>query len=646
MRIGICAAAIVAASTTALGQLRIVSMNASNSSAATANPRAAMSAILSSIGDAVSDDPTLPGNTGIAKPIDILCLQEANSYQTTGVGYANLLMQLYPGSEYRAVELNGATTGSGTQVLIYRDSVSFVGADTIGVSSTSGQPRQTLRYDFQIESTPFSLYNAHFKAGTTSTDEARRFVEAEAIMSDMASRPRSIVLGDFNVTSSNDDSYQRLMTGPNRLHDPINAPGNWRDDEQFKSIHTQSPFDSSLGTGFPGTAGGMDDRFDQQLVTAQLNDGEGFAYIPNSYHAFGNNGSHAMNQPINSGSNPAAPLNLLAGNLDHLPVVADFQVPASLATGNIQPSLALTGPEPVLMYGHVQNAANATFGNGADELDYTLTVTGAASVTINDTVNGIGTFNTHVIPIDVSTAGLKTGTYNVTATSEETVNPTYTNSYQVRVLGHADPSFSPTAAVNAATLSFGIWPSTGSPDPIEPEIRIYNRAGAGSSDLFRDAILGLNNIGPFRILETDFDPSPGGSGRIIGVFEPQEALPGPYTRTVTIVYGDIHAVNRQTYLRTVTFTGFIGYPGDANLDLVCNISDFAILAANFNQTDVEWEQGDFNKDTVTNIADFALMAANFNTTAPTARSIPEPGMAGIGLILAVTWARRSRKSIT
>lgn len=68
--------------------------------------------------------------------------------------------------------------------------------------------------------------------------------------------------------------------------------------------------------------------------------------------------------------------------------------------------------------------------------------------------------------------------------------------------------------------------------------------------------------------------------------------------------------------------------GDVNLDLVVNINDFAILAANFGQTNTDWTLGDFNYDDTTNISDFALLAANFNqilqpTDLP--RSVPEPG---------------------
>jgi hypothetical protein len=126
--------------------------------------------------------------------------------------------------------------------------------------------------------------------------------------------------------------YQKLLSaGPGQAFDPINQSGTWSNNASFKAIHTQSPFDPASGaTGFSG--GGMDDRFDQQLVSGAVNDRRGFAYIPNSYQAFGNNGSHAIGQPITTGSG-AAPevLTAEASILDHLPIVADYQLPAKMS---------------------------------------------------------------------------------------------------------------------------------------------------------------------------------------------------------------------------------------------------------------------------------------------------------------------------
>jgi hypothetical protein len=48
--------------------------------------------------------------------------------------------------------------------------------------------------------------------------------------------------------------------------------------------------------------GGIDDRFDFQLVTGEFLDGEGLDYLGGSYHTFGNDGTHNLNGDISSGS--------------------------------------------------------------------------------------------------------------------------------------------------------------------------------------------------------------------------------------------------------------------------------------------------------------------------------------------------------
>jgi hypothetical protein len=55
--------------------------------------------------------------------------------------------------------------------------------------------------------------------------------------------------------------------------------------------------------------------------------------------------------------------------------------------------------------------------------------------------------------------------------------------------------------------------------------------------------------------------------------------------------------------------------GDANLDGKVNGTDFAILAAHFNQAVSGWDQGDFNYDGHDNGSDFSLLASNFDQAA-------------------------------
>lgn len=85
--------------------------------------------------------------------------------------------------------------------------------------------------------------------------------------------------------------------------------------------------------------------------------------------------------------------------------------------------------------------------------------------------------------------------------------------------------------------------------------------------------------------------------------------------------------------------------GDANLDHAVNISDFALLAASFNQPS-SWSRGDFNYDQVTNISDFALLASNFNLLVPVdvprGTAVPEPGVFGSLAAFCAAMTRRRR----
>ena len=54
----------------------------------------------------------------------------------------------------------------------------------------------------------------------------------------------------------------------------------------------------------------MDDRFDIQFASGEFFDGGGVDYVPNSFHIFGNNGTHTLKTyVIDNAGNPYAPLN-------------------------------------------------------------------------------------------------------------------------------------------------------------------------------------------------------------------------------------------------------------------------------------------------------------------------------------------------
>tara|TARA_R110002049_G_scaffold185580_3_gene353826 strand:+ start:55492 stop:58680 length:3189 start_codon:yes stop_codon:yes gene_type:complete len=314
--------------------LRIVSYNISAASG-NGTPRSDFETVLQAIGTEIVN--------GVSRQVDVFALQEVLSQATTSTIIASSLNNTYGTTAYVAGTLNGGTSGSGTQGVVYNsETVQLVGEGLVGTVSASGAPRQTIRHHFRPVGTSgesdFYIYNSHLKASTG--DEGRRFIDVQAIRNDADSLGQGahvIYAGDFNMFTSNEPGYQEfLSSGNGQAFDPINRPGNWRNNSSFRDIFTQAP-SATVQPGLGLDGGGMDDRLDFQLISGELQDGAGMDYRTGSYHTFGVNGSVALNGSIDDASNTALPelgnrltvLSLLRTVSDHLPVVADFIVPVS-----------------------------------------------------------------------------------------------------------------------------------------------------------------------------------------------------------------------------------------------------------------------------------------------------------------------------
>lgn len=76
-----------------------------------------------------------------------------------------------------------------------------------------------------------------------------------------------------------------------------------------------------------------------------------------------------------------------------------------------------------------------------------------------------------------------------------------------------------------------------------------------------------------------------------------------------------------------TFDFFV-FRGDANRDRTVNISDFSVVAANFNLPGT-FSQGNFNYDALIDINDFSLLASRFNTSLPVLSVVERPAPADL-----------------
>ncbi|QKK09333.1 MAG: hypothetical protein HND58_14990 [Planctomycetota bacterium] len=282
-----------------------------------------------------------------------------------------------PGDWAAAPFVDGNDTDNG---FLYRASkVELLGSVVVAQGGASpNHPRDINRYDVRLvgygsNEGVISLYSSHMKASTGGSNEARRLLEAQRIRADAEALPDGqhfILGGDFNIRSSNEGAYQELIIARDdgRFVDPIASPGSWNNSSTFRYIHTQDP----IG------AGGVDDRYDQLLVSESLVDGDGADYVgqatipysrstwddPNhSYRCWGNDGS-SYNTVLRSegnemvGADIADALKLICNGSGHLPVLLDLVVPARL------------GADAVVDFGTVTVGASATemlaAGNAGD----------------------------------------------------------------------------------------------------------------------------------------------------------------------------------------------------------------------------------------------------------------------------------------
>ncbi|WP_158265400.1 lamin tail domain-containing protein [Blastopirellula marina] len=300
-----------------LSAIRIVNWNTENGPNDSADD-----ALFRTVLEAIGQE-NVAGN--IERP-SILALQETDNAQggTNSVARVeNILDNLYPSTDYAQVTTSLDGGGDATGFVFDVSAVSLLSSVTVPGSFTHDVLRAEFRPTGTFGAEDFFIYTAHLKAGTTSADEITRGNEAALIRADadrLGEGTNVIIVGDFNMKNSNEDAFfQFVAAGPGQVRDPINRLGNWNNNNSFKDIHTQNPSNSPSG-------GGMDDRFDLQLASAELFDGVGLEYVTGSYHAFGNNGTHLLNSGIETGAGASpAVLAALAQASDHLPVVVDYE---------------------------------------------------------------------------------------------------------------------------------------------------------------------------------------------------------------------------------------------------------------------------------------------------------------------------------
>jgi hypothetical protein len=350
------------------------------------------------------------------------------------------LLNTAPGSpgDWAAGTYHAGTTYETTEsdsAFFYRTSKVNAPASSIiaQADGVDGQPRDTVRYDLTLKgytgvAPALSIYSVHLKS--SSSDNARRLVETQRIRDDAQTLGRPFLIGgDMNVQSSGQSAYQELVgsqsNNAGRFVDPINTPGDWNNNAAFSHVHTQDP----------NGAGGMDDRHDQVLLSTNLVNGKGFDYIGNaaqamtsptdpnhSYRAWGNDGTSYGNSLTVTNNTMVGPtiaqaLKDVAINGGHLPIFLDLKAPGELtaSTSTIDFGTVQQGSDATESFNVFNDVNTAIWGTGGiAELLYSMQASGSFSVPaglFSDLAGG--DVNGHLVTLDTSTMGLKTGTLSL-----------------------------------------------------------------------------------------------------------------------------------------------------------------------------------------------------------------------------------------
>ncbi len=627
---------ILALAAPASAQLRIVTYNTANGTFPTGqdpSPRTGMDNVLQAIGDELTN--------GISRPIDVLILQEQDDPSTTTQEFVDLLDGLYGAGTYgrsTVITLPNYSLNI-RQTLIYNtNTVGLINEKAFGVTGSSFAARQSSRYQLRPvgydSSADFYVYNDHYKSSSGATEEARRDFEANTVRNDadaLGQGTHAIYAGDFNMYRSTEPAYQTLLSAGNgQAFDPISTPGNWNNNYSYRTVHTQSPHDGSDGL----VGGGMDSRFDFQLVTGELLDNEGLSIINGSYHAFGNNGT-TYNQAVNAASNTyplsQSILDDLAHVSDHLPVVADYQLPAKMSA-NVGAStfISLVGANvdvPVT----VSNVAPVLTANGADELDYNVVGSGIVSGSTGGTANPLAAGNDHNLSIDTAAAGFFAGTVTVTATSQGAADSFFTENVNAVIYDHADASFAAGPDQDLLTIDFGSLPIGGVIDSGFDLFNLVQTLGF-TADLDLDSILGSGDTGELTTdLATFSGLAAGSSNSFLASFDTSSA--GSFSATYTLNLSDEDIAGAANQVLTLQLLGEVtaALVGDLDGDGFVGITDLNIVLGAWNQSVPPADPAaDPSGDGFIGIEDLNIVLGNWNAGTPPGTAVPEPG---VGLLL-------------
>jgi len=556
-------------------QLRVLTYNL----AKLAGDAASIRATLTAMGD---DD-----KFGFATDPAIMCFQEIRNADLAALD-AHIL-NAFAGTPYARATFTTSGTEDGAgggQCMYYRtDLLTEIPSGHIDLAT--GGSRNSDRWLMQLNGytapvVRFYVYSSHLKASNTAADAAERNTGAIALRNNadaLGANQHIMFMGDWNMYTSSEAAYA-TMTGPGNSQciDPL-GPGDWTGAANAIK-HTQSP---RLATGTL-VGGGVDDRFDFLLSNPEFQDGDGLSLIAGTYRTFGNDGNH-YNLDINNGNNTYYPSNIARSNTvadllwaasDHLPVIADYQVPAVLsATMQSTFSPVIVGASVVVPVA-VSNAASVVHPLGADAV--TATVAGSAGLVGSQTVNVALSPASSTVNLSVNTAAAANinATATITTAAEGAQNATIVRSLSGTVLRHARASFSQKTESASATVSASTPPDSGLVSFSVPVANFGFNSLQATLDI--DATTGLT--APFAVVDGTQLGVGATPTALVFTFDSNGRAPGTYAQTATIATSDQNLPGATSGTMSLTLSVTVtasGNPADLDGDGVVNGSDLALL---------------------------------------------------------------------
>jgi hypothetical protein len=425
---------LTAISTSAFSQIRVVSYN----SAQFNGDPTAMTEVL----QAASDD----DSHGFALPVSIFLFQEVDEAELS-------TLQKVVGSTYTMATFTDQNDSSwgGAQAMFYL-STQFLEHSQSHNDIFTNAGRHADRWGLDLlgyDNLRIYVYSMHLKAGSSSAEKEIRRDGAENVRDDIKTLPagsRIIVAGDMNFYNPSEPAYIWFTdAGDGQLHDPLGTGSSWGGESNALK-HTQSPLLSQQG-GLIG--GGLDDRFDFQFLSPTLLDGDGVSLIEGTYRSLGNDGQH-YNMSINTGNNFYFPGDTARGNTladqlylasDHLPLIADYQVPALLGWSMDPAADRIIVGASTSVDITIANEANVLVPQGADQLDVTVEVVGDLDGTEQVSVPAMSDPEIVSFPLDTLVVGQWQATMTLTASNEGVQDAPEVTELSGEVIDHSNASF-------------------------------------------------------------------------------------------------------------------------------------------------------------------------------------------------------------